>query len=297
MANIGAVINSGSGPLSPDEAAARLAEIRRRLESRVSPEFLAIVPGDRVEPEIRRLVALKPDVLVVGGGDGTISTAAGILADADIVLAVLGLGTRNHFARDAGIPLEPLKAIELLDRMNEKRVDLGEVNGRAFINNASVGLYPKVVRKRRQTMVRRGWRKMPAFAAAAMTVLRRLPQMHVGIEIDGRRVDCRTPFLFVGNNEYQGAILADSKRTSLSGGRLWVCTARVSGVMELAGMAWQGWTNSVQNIDKLDTRTAGALVVHFRGRRTTVAIDGENCILDTPLRFTVRPAGLRVVAP
>lgn len=297
MAKIGAVINSGSGTLLPDEAEARLAEVKQNLESRVAPGLLAIVPGDQVESEIERIAALKIDILVVGGGDGTVSAAAGVAAKSGIILAVLGLGTLNHFAHDLGLPLEPVKAIELLDQLKEKRVDIAEVNGRLFINNASIGLYPKVVRKRDQRMARLGWRKWPAAVAAAVTVLRRLPQMRMILEIGGEQVRYRTPFVFVGNNEYQGSMLSDSKRPSLTDGCLWVCAGRISRITELIGLLFKSSTKSLQKIDALDTKKTTEMVIHLRRRRLTVAIDGENCILDTPLHFKILPKTLRVAVP
>lgn len=294
---IGAVINATAGTLSPAAAEQRLQKIREHLEARVEPGWLAVVPGQQVATEIERLKARGLEVLVIGGGDGSISTAAQALADTDIALAVLALGTKNHFARDLGVPLEPVAAIGLLDRMRVHMVDLGEVNGHVFINNAALGLYPRLVAEREQTMRTRRWQKWQAEIAAVLSVLRRIRHMKLVIEKEHDQTAYRTPFVFVGNNEYTGGIMADSKRPSLSDGHLWFCTAHAQGVWGMLRMAWQLGAGGIDRIGDLETRRLSAVTIHTRGRRTVVAIDGENRRMDTPLRFRIRRQSLRVVGP
>ncbi len=297
MRRIGAVINPNAGTLAPAAAKERLRELRAQLEARVAPGWLAIVPGPQVGTEIERLKDLGAEVIVVGGGDGTLSTAAQLLMDTPIALAVLGLGTRNHFARDLGVPLEPVAAIGLLDRMQVHAVDLGEVNGHVFINNAALGPYPRLVAERERTMRARGWHKWQANIAAMLILLRRIRQMKLVIEQDRQRTTYRTPFVFVGNNEYTGAIMADSKRASLSDGLLWFCTARAHGRWALVRMAWQLGAGGIDRIEDLDAQRLEAVTVHTRRPQAVVAIDGENRRLDTPLRFRIRRQSLRVVGP
>ena len=294
---IGAVINATAGTLSPEAAEQRLQQIKAHLEARVEPGWLAVVPGQQVAPEIERLKARGLEVLVIGGGDGSISTAAQAVADTGVALAVLALGTKNHFARDLGVPLEPLAAIGLLDRMQVHAVDLGEVNGHVFINNAALGLYPRLVAQREQTMRTRRWHKWLAEIAAVLSVLRRIRHMKLVIEEGHDQTAYRTPFVFVGNNEYTGGILADSKRPSLSDGHLWFCTARAQGVWALLRMAWQLGAGGIDRIEELETRRLPAVTIHTRGRRAVVALDGENRTLEAPLRFRIRRQSLRVVGP
>src|SRR5690625_3342904 len=158
MEKIGAVINRKAGNLSPEEAKKRLDVVRTRLEERVDPGYLAIVDPEQVELEIDRLVGSGSRLLIVGGGDGTVSTAARYLAGKEIRLAIICLGTRNHFAGDLAIPVDPEEALALIDHMKTAVVDLGEVNGHLFVNNASIGIYPKIVDMREEKMKRDGWR-------------------------------------------------------------------------------------------------------------------------------------------
>jgi diacylglycerol kinase family enzyme len=297
MMKIGAVINATAGTLSPAAAEQRLQDIKKHLEPWVEPGWLAVVSGQQVAKEIERLKARGLEVLVIGGGDGSISTAAQLLADTGIGLAILALGTRNHFARDLGVPLEPAEAIGLLDRMQVHAIDLGEVNGHVFINNATLGPYPRLVAEREQTMQARGWQKWQANIAAVLRVLRRIRQMKLVVEDERGRIGYRTPFVFVGNNEYTGGILADTKRPSLSDGKLWFCTAQAAGRWALLRMVWQWGAGGIDRVEDLETRRLPAVTIHTRRRRVMVAIDGENQTMDTPLHFRIRSQSLRVIGP
>lgn len=297
MPKIGAVLNDASGTLSPQEAKDRLEEIKQRLEPRVSPECLSIVPGAEVKQEIERLKDQGIDTLIIGGGDGTVSTAATVLKGSKISLLVLGIGTRNHFARDLGIPLDPLEALQLIDRMKIKEVDLGEVNGHSFINNASLGLYPNIVREREKKTDRQGWEKWLAQLAAVLIVLRRLPRMRLTVEDENHKVSRLMPFLFVGNNEYKGIINSDSSRPSIDSGKLWLCIAHISGVRSLLRMAGQLSIRDIQGTENLETRRVDAVTVYSRTKTITIAIDGENRSLSTPLHFNILKKSLQVLVP
>ncbi|MEX0928197.1 MAG: diacylglycerol kinase family protein [Balneolales bacterium] len=294
---IGAVINEASGILPPDQARERLEEIRRYLEKWVSPDCLAFVSGAQVRSEVERLISLNINVLVMGGGDGTISTAARLLCDSQIALAVVGLGTQNNFARDLGVSMKPVEAIGLLNKMNVQCIDLGEVNGHLFINNATIGLYPQIVEERERRTKKRGWRKWRAQIAAALIVLWRVPSQKLKVTGLGDQNNDPTPFLFVGNNEYQGGFASDSKRPALSGGCLWLCKACATGRWGLLRMAWHLRMRGIGGIQDIETLLVKEATVHSRRRKLTVAVDGENRKLHTPLRFRSRPKSLRVVVP
>jgi len=126
------------------------------------------------------------DMIVAGGGDGTISLVASALIDSGKVLGVLPLGTLNHFAKDLRIPIDFEEAAQNLVSGSTVKVDVGEVNGRIFLNNSTLGLYPTLVREREKQQ-RLGWRKWPAFVWAAIAALRRYPFVSVRVSVDGNR--------------------------------------------------------------------------------------------------------------
>lgn len=294
---IGAVINNSSDTLSPEKTKKRLEQIKKQLKTRLSERYLSIVPGPQIEQEIERMIDKGIDVLVIGGGDGTVGTAAQRLANTDLALAVLPLGTRNNFARDAGIPLDPVDAILLLDQMNVEKVDLGKVNEHIFINNTSLGLYPDIVKERELKTEKHGWSKWRAQIIATLKVMRRLPRMWVKVEGEEVRKRQFTPFLFVGNNEYGGMANSDFSRASISNGKLWLCMAQSSDFRTLLLMAWQITIKGVREAENLETKLLTELTVKPWKRKVKVAIDGEYHKLYTPLRFTILKKSLRLVIP
>lgn len=294
---IGAVINNASGTLSPEESEKRLENIRLFLEGRVDADYLAIVPGKQVKNEIERIIDKGIDILVAGGGDGTISTAVQFIADTDISLLPLALGTMNNFTRDAGIPLDPIEALQLLDQMNVEEFDAGEVNGVKFINNVSIGLYPEIVEEREEKTDIHGWPKWKAKILAVLVVTRKLPLLRMTVENEEFRKKLFTPFLFIGNNEYENLFNSDFYRPSLKTGQLWLCMARSPRIWSLFLMAWQLGIRGIKGTENLDTRLITQLKVKPRKRRVRVAIDGEIHKLYTPLRFKILKKSLRLVVP
>jgi len=294
---IGAVINNASGTLSPEKTEKRLEVIKQHLENQVLPGCLSIVPGDQVKDEIKRIIDKEIEVLVIGGGDGTVSTAARLVANTNIALVVLALGTKNNFARDAEIPFEPEEAIRLLDHLKIKKIDMGEVNDIKFINNVSIGLYPEIVEEREEKTEKLGWSKWRAKINAVLVVLRKLPLMRMTVKGKDFRIKLFTPFLFVGNNEYENLFNSDFHRPSLNGGYIWLCMARSPRIWSLFIMAWHLGTRGIKDTENLDTRLLTELSVNPRKRKVKVAIDGEVHKLYTPLRFKILKKSLRLVIP
>ena len=141
------------------------------------------------------------DLVVAGGGDGTVNLVASALIGTRKHLGVLPLGTLNHFAKDLRIPLDFEAAAQNLLSGSPLEIDVAEVNGRIFLNNSSLGLYPIIVREREKNE-RLGSGKWPAFAWAAIAALRRYPFVDVRVTVEGTQLARRTPFVFVGNNHY-----------------------------------------------------------------------------------------------
>ena len=156
------IVNAGSGGGNDQALVERLARLAAPAGLDAAIELAH--GGDEIAAAVRKAVAERPRMIVAGGGDGTVSTVAAALVDTDIVFGVLPLGTLNHFAKDLGVPLELADAVALLASGRPKRVDVGEVNGRIFVNNSSLGLYPDIVRDRERQQKRLGRGKWLAFA-------------------------------------------------------------------------------------------------------------------------------------
>ena len=177
------IVNASSG-------AGVRAEVRQRLveafeaagaHARIS---LAADGADLVRLA-HRAARGDAEIVVAGGGDGTMSSVAAALIGSDKTLGVLPLGTMNHFAKDLGIPLDVEGAVRTIVAGHAVRVDVGDVNGRIFLNNSSLGLYPRIIRERERQQ-RLGWGKWPAYVWAALAVLRRYPFLEIRLSVDGR---------------------------------------------------------------------------------------------------------------
>ena len=244
----------------------------------------------------RKAVAGKSQLVLAAGGDGTINAVAAALIDTDAVLGVLPLGTFNHFAKDLKLPLELEAAVAAIFHGEVATIDVGEVNGRIFLNNSSLGFYPGMVREREANQ-RRGLGKWVAFAKAAIFIFKRYSPLYVRTkQEEATTLPASTPFVFVGNNRYQIEGLHIGERTSLDGGTLWVCQAPHAGRGMILRLALQAL------IGRSDPRELVILEtpefwVRPAAKTLRVANDGEVNPMETPLHYRIRPRALRVMVP
>jgi diacylglycerol kinase family enzyme len=245
---------------------------------------------------MKRAVEDGCDSLVAGGGDGTINTAASLLVGRDIPLGVIPLGTLNHFAKDLEIPLGLEEAAQVVLGGALCRVDVGDVNGRVFLNNSSLGVYPAIVRLRERYQAS-GLGKWVAALWASLTVLRRNPFMAVRITVDEQVTVRRTPFVFVGNNEYRMAGLQAGSRDSLVGRHLAVYVLNAERRTGLLRLGWQILLKGVDEVKELDLLTVDSATIETRRPWLQSALDGEVVPLQAPLEYRIRPGALRVHVP
>jgi diacylglycerol kinase family enzyme len=245
----------------------------------------------------RQAIAAGASAVVAGGGDGTISAVASVLADTTTPLGVLPLGTLNHFAKDVGIPQELEPAVATIVAAHIRTVDVGEVNGRTFLNNASIGIYPDVVVERERLRQLGHW-KWVAFAIASGRILRRYRRLVVRLAAGDTIERARTAFLLVGNNQYQVDGLSLGARPRLDGGRLFAYLAPRVHTRDLPKLFALALAGRARQQQALESIAAAALRVETPGvHRLRVALDGEVIEMRAPLNFRVRPRALRVIAP
>ena len=237
------------------------------------------------------------DVIVAGGGDGTVNAVASeLVGNSAVKLGILPLGTLNHFARDLGLPTDIEKAVETIVASHVKSIDVGEVNGKIFINNSGLGLYPAMV-KLREGLQKSGHRKLLAALWASLRIFARF--RHLGLELHppgGRVVKRETPMLFVGNNPYNTSLAGLGTRPSLDMGLLWVVMPTASGRWGLVRSLWAILTASEKTGDIYSIHAAN-LVVASRRRLIKVAVDGEVMQLRPPLNYRIHPKSLQVIVP
>jgi YegS/Rv2252/BmrU family lipid kinase len=288
------IINAGSGTSSKEEAGEQLAELFR--QSGIEARILLANSGESLVELARRTVHGDAATIVAGGGDGTINAVASTLIDTDKTLGVLPLGTLNHFAKDLKIPLDLEGAVRTIITNHAVQVDVGEVNGRIFLNNSSLGLYPSLVHQREQKQ-RLGHGKWPAFIWAAFSVMRRYPFLDVRLNVDGREISTRTPFVFVGNNEYEMENFNIGGRARLDAGQLSLYFSHRTRRLGLIGLGLRALLGRVEKAEEFVAMCTTEVSIETRRSRIRVATDGEVTMMRPPLRYRVRPGALRVIVP
>jgi YegS/Rv2252/BmrU family lipid kinase len=295
LKRIAVIINGGAGAGHDDAAAADLREKFRAHGCEA--EVTLAESGDDMIAAAQKAIADGVAVVVAGGGDGTINAVASVMAGSGVDFGVLPLGTLNHFAKDLGIPLELDEAVRNVAEGRRIDVDVGEVNDRIFLNNSSLGLYPDIVRDREKQQHRLGRGKWPAAAWAAVAALRRFPFLDVGVAVDGKQHARRTPFVFIGNNEYIMQGLSIGARERLDGGVLSLYVAQRPGRLGLVRFAWRALCGRLAQERDFDVMLSDKFDIKTRHRRLRVATDGEVTVMATPLRYRIRPAALAVIVP
>jgi diacylglycerol kinase family enzyme len=279
-------------PLSGEGKAERFALAEECRARGIEP--IVLQPGDDLTQLAEGAVAAGADVLGMAGGDGSQALVAEVASRHDIPMVVVPAGTRNHFALDLGIDRDDV--VGALDGFTdgvERRVDLATVNGRVFVNNASLGLYAQIVQSP-------GYRAAKKRTAAAM-----LPDLlGPAAEAPGMRFTdpdgdehAHADVILVGNDPYTlDGIGGRGTRDRLDRGVLGVVAVEIAGpadverftALEAVGKVrrypgWREWTAERFRVDADDA--------------VPIALDGEASEMQPPLEFRSCAGALRVRLP
>ncbi len=249
---------------------------------------------DRSLSERARDLIGTVDAIAACGGDGTVNAVAAVLVDTETPLTVVPQGTLNHFAKDLGIPEDLAEVAGVIAARVERRVDVGEVNGHVFVNNSSIGAYPRATRLRDELNEGPVPLKWPAMAAAALHVFVRFPTLRVRIDGGPER---ETSFVFVGNNAYDLTSVPPGGRSSLTGGELMVACARTSSRLATIRAGLRAALGRLEEAPEVDVIRLAELEIDVRERSLDVSLDGEVVRMQAPLVYRVRPQSLRVLVP
>lgn len=275
---------------------ATIAQVERAFAgANVRARFEHVTAPGTIREHASRAAA-RGNILIAAGGDGTASAIAAVAVETGAVFGVLPLGTLNHFARDIGMPMDIDQAVATLAARYVRPLDVADVNGRIFLNNSSIGLYPRLVWEREQEQ-RRGRSKWTAFGIALVRTWRRYRTVTARLNVDGREHLRRTPFVFIGNNEYVAEGLQLGGRTSLDGGQLSLYVAPHCGRFEILALPFQALAGRLASDVKFESFLAREVSIEPTRPRVSVALDGELAVMDAPLRYRIRPGALQAVVP
>jgi diacylglycerol kinase family enzyme len=209
---------------------------------------------------------------------------------------VVPLGTLNHFAKDVGIALDVDQAVAVISGGRVVPLDSGELNGRAFVNNASLGFYARIVRER-QMEQRRGHSKWIAFAIGLFHAWTEYRQIRVRMTVDGKPLVRRTPFVFIGNGQYKDEGVDLGRRLSLTTGHLWIYLAPECSRVEMLVLLLRALAGRLTPDVKLEELVASEVTIDASARDLSVAMDGELVAVSPPLRCVAHPGTLRTLVP
>ena len=296
------LLNQSAGTLAASKTADEPQRIRRGLAARgveATVELVAPEDLERVARDAARDPALA--AVIAGGGDGTLNTIAAALAGTGKPFGVLPLGTHNHFAKDLGVPLDLDAAVDALGRGvaagASRAIDVGEVNGRLFLNFSGVGLHPQMVKHRDVQRAVLGRTKFVAMFFALLRVLRRPPVLRARLEAPGLSVRRFTPSVIVCNNPHQMRVFGVENVSYPDRSLLNVYVARST---NWAGIVWLFVRAALRTLDNawnFESVAVPELTLRTRGQTARVSIDGEVTDLQTPLEYRVMKGGLTVVLP
>jgi diacylglycerol kinase family enzyme len=291
MGSVAIIVNQQSGSAdsrgTEPEGAVRQAGLEARILRTRADEL--VTTAERA--------AADGCILVAAGGDGTVSTIASVAARTHATFGVIPLGTLNHFARDAGIPLDPADAATTIADGYTRDLDVGTIDRSMFVNNVSLGLYPRLVWERHREQ-HRGRRKWTAFAVALLRTWQRYSTVTVSLEVDGVSLVRHSPFVFIGNGEYQAEGVQLGRRSRIADGKLSIYLAPGVDRIELLALpirALAGRLSADVRFEKFDARE-----VTVESLRPTfdVAVDGElRTDVRSPLQCTLLPRALRTLVP
>jgi len=296
MARVTVLLNRGGGAVAADPQIADKAG--KALGDAGVDADIELVSGGECAVRCRAIAERGDGLLVVGGGDGTISAAASALVGTQTKLGILPLGTLNHFARDLGIPTDLDEAAQLIARGHIRRVDVGEMNGRIFINNSAIGLYPLMVVDRDLQRRRLGRSKRVAMLVASLRTLIRFNHHRLTLTVNEDRTGrVDTPLLFVGNNEYRTDIGAAGTRERLDAGELCVFVMRKKTRRGMIAASVRALFNRMRPDDLVRLDHVERLQVASHRSQLAVSLDGEVVRAEPPLDYKIRKQALLVIAP
>jgi YegS/Rv2252/BmrU family lipid kinase len=295
MARVPVLINRHGGAASRDP---KIGEtVAAALGDAGIDAEIELIGGGDCAVRCRAIAERGDELVIVGGGDGTISAAVSALVGTDTVLGILPLGTLNHFARDLGVPTDLNEAAKLIVAGKSRRVDVAEMNERIFINNSAIGLYPLMVIDRDLQRKKLGRSKKLAMIVASARTLVRFGHQRLTLTINDEKERVDTPLLFVGNNDYRVDLGAPGQRESLEDGQLCVMVMRKKTRRGFIAASIRALLNRAHEDDMEKIDGVERLRVSTRRSAIPVSLDGEVVRAAPPLDYAIRKGALRVIAP
>lgn len=244
--------------------------------------------SDRLEKDLRPYLDKKCIIAAIGG-DGTLSGVADLLVNTPTIFAPLPGGTLNHFTKDLGIAQDVDEALAGLAAGKVHAIDVGMINKKVFLNNSSIGLYPSSLQTREKIEERLG--KWLAAIVGSMQALWRYRSYDVAVNDE----HFKTPFIFVGNNDYHLGEPGKDGRKKLDKGILSVYAVTSASRWNLIKILAHALIGRLHTVDDIKTWKTTSLTIHTKRSEIKVSRDGELEYIRTPLKYQVAARKLNVI--
>ncbi len=286
------ITNKGAGTGGDED---KSKKIREAFAAHGATVDVIEVKGDELTKAASDAVARGASIVVAAGGDGTVNTVAAAVVGSKIPLGVLPMGTLNHFAKDAKIPLDLVEAASLILTGSARSVDVVSVNDRIFINNSSIGLYPLMVRDRDRQRSKLKRSKWWAMVKACAAIFKRFPTFGVRMTIDGATKQYHTPAVFVGNNVYKLELFNLGTRDALDAGLLSVYSVRTLTRWRTVALVFSMVFSRLEEHALFDTAQVAEMWLDTKRATLDVSLDGEVVRMHTPLHYKIMKHSLNVI--
>ncbi|MGH6611411.1 MAG: diacylglycerol/lipid kinase family protein [Burkholderiaceae bacterium] len=295
------VLNAGSGHSDTDTTCREIADVLN--EAGRTHEILRVEDPERLDEIAKQAVAKAQQssgIVIAAGGDGTLNAVAQATLGSGCQFGVIPQGTFNYFGRTHGISAETTESTRALLSARMQPVQVGLVNDRVFLVNASMGLYPQLFKDREEQKQKHGRSRLIAAWAALLTLMRGYRPMSITLEAEGRQQTVRTLTLFVGNNRLQLEQLGLQEADAVEDGKLVAIWLRPVSTLQLLWLALKGAMHNLSEAQGVERFLLTHLTVtpsSRRAQRMRVALDGELDWLQTPIEFRVAPEPLLLLTP
>ncbi len=295
------VANPGSAGADAGRLQAAVAALRAEG---VPLQVLQAASGAEI-PELARraarLAAREQGALIAVGGDGTLNAVASAALDSGCPMGVLPQGTFNYFARTHALPDDPQEAARIWRAGHLEPVQVGAVNGRPFLVNASLGIYPDILKAREADSAAYGRSRIVALWSAARTALRVRRVLRLTLDDGVRRETVRATLLFIGNNRLQMENLGLPLADDVGAQRLAAIRVAPVGLAAMLKLLLRGAVGRLAAADEVSSSAFEQLTIaparRFSRRSLPVACDGEVTRMATPLRISVLERRLWLLCP
>lgn len=297
--NILVLVNAKGGTVRDRGRSAVKADIDGIFEARGTDAEIHLIHPRELTAWVKKALKSEspPDAIFIGGGDGSLSTAAGLMVGTDVALGALPLGTMNLFARGMGVPLVLADAVDALAEAEPVNIDMLEVNGRPVLMHASIGLQPKIIRAREMLPYKTRLMRLTNTFIAWIRATRRLRPVRIAGRAGDGSFERSAGAILVSNNRLPEGIGKMPVAHDMTRGEIAVYVCNSYRRADLARLALATSLGMWRDSELVEEIVADRLDITSDKRTLLLSLDGELARLDTPLKFRLCSRALKVLMP